>query len=144
MRKPKRKQQPIFMVSYVNTDDNTVIMKYFTGVYEQEYIEDNVTKHVVPRNRQAFRIAFKKLNTKFDSKKQGTRALYNVKEQKELSETNLRKKNKRSQKIKRLLKAVDFSSPRLPNKQKESELKNNYPKIYKKFKQLVGVKTLKK
>lgn len=61
MRKPKRKQQPIFMVSYVNTDDNTVIMKYFTGVYEQEYIEDNVTKHVVPRNRQAFRIAFKNL-----------------------------------------------------------------------------------
>lgn len=135
----KKKQEPIFMVSIMDNDDNKVKFGYFTNSYEEEYEDEGGLKKVVaPRNRQAFKIALKKLNTTCESKKEGTRRLRDVKEQKELFKTNRKKENKRQQNLKRLLKTVNFSHPNLPNKQKEAELKLNYPKVYKKFQQLVG------
>ena len=78
----KRKQTPSFFVveQFKIAGVKPINKSYYTSEFVDEEESEVYSRKVVPRNRQAFRIALKRLNSKYSSKKAGTRGYYNEKE----------------------------------------------------------------
>lgn len=99
----KRNQEPRFLITEKIKDKS---FKRLTGVYEHEERDENYSKHVVPLNRMAFRIALKRIHSPYESKKQGTKALLKVKVARLNLEEGEKSYKKEKQRGKRILKAI--------------------------------------